>query len=293
MGSLGVSSFQQVYGALAADALGPGFKYYDEWQMAASLLRPGLQYTPDVAESLLREIAEKFVVVVKPHFQDELNPAPWNLTDAKAAGWVRELRHQVCPDDGSQLAVLRIQGHFQHGSFYRRYRDYIKKCIIRAPSDFRQTHFKPVLFGGERQHKSDRSSGLAMPRTVGQTPVAELVVYLRLGDKSEAGDTLITFASGFYDAVLAARRRDHASCWIVTNSVGDPRTQRLATQYDCAVQASTSYYSDWAALYLAPRTLVMAASTYVYWAALVGESTEVGVFACACPRAYARARWKG
>lgn len=270
-----------MYGALAADALGPRFKYYDEWQMAASLLRPGLQYTPDAAEPLLREKNEKFAVVVKPHFQDELNPTPWNLTDAKAAGWVRELRQQVCPpgdDDGDRLAVLRIQGHFQHGSFYRRYREYIQKCALRAPRDLRQTHFKPVLFGGDRPlYQLNRSSSAhrAASQPVGQTPVAELVVYLRLGDKSEAGDTLLTFASGFYDAVLAARRRDHASCWIVTNSVGDPRAQRLAVRYHCAVQASPSYYSDWAALYLAPRTLVMAASTYVYWAALVGASTEV------------------
>jgi hypothetical protein len=37
MGSVGVSSFQQVYGVLAADALGPRFAYYDEWPMAAGI----------------------------------------------------------------------------------------------------------------------------------------------------------------------------------------------------------------------------------------------------------------
>ena len=242
--------------------------------MAASLLRPGLQYTPDVAEPLLREKTDRSVVAVKPHFQNELETVPWNMTDDKAASWIHELREQVCPSDPNALAVMRIQGHFQHGSFYRRYREYIRRCIIRAPSDFRQTHFRPVLFNSEKHQLKDH--GKNPPPSTGRTSIADLVVYLRLGDKSEAGDTLITFESGFYDAVLTSLRRQHKSCWIVTNSVGDRRAQRLAGEYDCALQSSTSYYSDWAALYLAPKTLVMAASTYVYWAALVGNSTEVG-----------------
>jgi len=84
--------------------------------MAASLLRPGLQYTPDVAEPLLREKTDRSVVAVKPHFQNELETVPWNMTDDKAASWIHELREQVCPSDPNALAVMRIQGHFQHGS---------------------------------------------------------------------------------------------------------------------------------------------------------------------------------
>lgn len=45
---------QQVYGALLSDALGPRFAYWDEWPMAASLLRPGLQWAPDKAETMLK-----------------------------------------------------------------------------------------------------------------------------------------------------------------------------------------------------------------------------------------------
>lgn len=45
---------------------------------------------------------------------------------------------------------------------------------------------------------------------------ADLVVYLRLGDKSTAGDTLLTFQSGFYDIVLTQRRAYARSCVIVT-----------------------------------------------------------------------------
>ena len=54
-------------------------------------------------------------------------------------------------------------------------------------------------------------------------------------------------------------------CAPLQNTPGDKRAQAMATTYDCALQASTNYYSDWAAMYLAPRTLVMAASTYVYF----------------------------
>jgi hypothetical protein len=43
-----------VYGALLADAVGPRFAYWDEWPMAAGLLRPGLQWDPDAAAAFLQ-----------------------------------------------------------------------------------------------------------------------------------------------------------------------------------------------------------------------------------------------
>jgi hypothetical protein len=49
------------------------------------------------------------------------------------------------------------------------------------------------------------------------------------------------------------------------NSIHDSRAQELAASHDCELQTSGSYYSDWAALYLAPKVLVMAASTFVWW----------------------------
>jgi len=71
MGSLGVSSFQQVYGALLADAVGPRFAYWDEWPMAAKLLRPGIQHSPEVAEAILKEAESggTTAIVMKPQLQ--------------------------------------------------------------------------------------------------------------------------------------------------------------------------------------------------------------------------------
>ena len=95
MGSLGVSSFQQVYGALAADALGPGFKYYDEWQMAAGLLRPGVQHaykdnqlactpskqcTPKEVKEMGKDKTRH--TAMKPHIQNELKEEPWNMVSS-------------------------------------------------------------------------------------------------------------------------------------------------------------------------------------------------------------------
>jgi hypothetical protein len=39
---------------------------------------------------------------------------------------------------------------------------------------------------------------------------------LRLGDKSVAGDTTLTFDSGYYEAVLEKTRPKANTCWIVT-----------------------------------------------------------------------------
>jgi hypothetical protein len=52
--------------------------------------------------------------------------------------------------------------------------------------------------------------------------VADLVVYLRLGDKSVAGDTTLTFDSGYYEAVLEKTRPKANTCWIVTVCITIP-----------------------------------------------------------------------
>ena len=46
-----------------------------------------------------------------------------------------------------------------------------------------------------------------------------------------------------------------ASCWIVTVSPGDPRASELARRHNCLVQSST-YYSDYTLMLLAPRSEV-------------------------------------
>jgi hypothetical protein len=250
MGSIGVSSFQQVYGALAADALGPNFAYYDEWPAAASLLRPGLQHSPEVAKELLARSKRTEVVTARPTAQSELELAPWNMTDAMARKWVRSLRREVCHlrdplenveegqrDSPGSLWVMRIQGNYQHIAYFRRYREFIRRCVLRSSSDFLATHFHPIVATahGSTAHGSSlafsaprAATGLAAVRkgdeSVARTSdlpppaVPDLVVYLRLGDKAVAGDTLLTFESGYYDVVLRAKRKDHQRCWIVTVS---------------------------------------------------------------------------
>jgi len=291
MGSLGVSSFQQVYGALLADALGPQFQYWDEWQMASGLLRPGLQHTPDDAAALLEEAETRGLPAfpVKPTFQSELEQHPWNMSDAQAQEWVLEARNEVCHGEkrsGLDLHVVRVQGNFQHASFFRRYRTFIHSCVLRSAEDFARTFYRPEVTdvaleqmrkrrGKEDDDDGDDRGGGGVQSHPAVLQPADVVVYLRLGDKAVAGDTLLTFDSGYYDAVLTRVRPKHASCWIVTNTIRDKRAVAMALKYECELQSSGNYYSDWAALYMAPKVLVMAASTFVWWQALVGACQEV------------------
>lgn len=87
-----------------------------------------------------------------------------------------------------------------------------------------------------------------MPHAVQQTP-ATCVVYLRLGDKSNSGDTRLTFASGFYESVMDDLQRRQAcggSCWIVTQTPQEPRAVQMAKTYGCELVSSASGYADWA-----------------------------------------------
>ena len=56
--------------------------------------------------------------------------------------------------------------------------------------------------------------------------------------------------------MLTRIRPAHTLCWVVTGTIQDDRAQKLANDFDCLLQTSTSYYSDWATMYLAPKTLV-------------------------------------
>ena len=49
-------------------------------------------------------------------------------------------------------------------------------------------------------------------------------------------------------------RYSQATCWLVTVSPGDPRVVELARRHNCEVQSST-YYSDYTLMMLAPRCL--------------------------------------
>jgi hypothetical protein len=89
-------------------------------------------------------------------------------------------------------------------------------------------------------------------------------VYKKEEEKSQEGASKPSGPKLFTDLILIFRQ----------NSLSDPRCMRLATLYKCEMQASDSY-SDWAALYLTPGTLVMSASTYAYFPALIGNAKEV------------------
>lgn len=82
MGSLGVTSFQQIYGALAADALGPRFSYFDQWSHASYHLRPGLQIDRNEGLRLVQLFNERPMLgfSAKPTKQAELETKPWDMT---------------------------------------------------------------------------------------------------------------------------------------------------------------------------------------------------------------------
>ena len=114
-----------------------------------------------------------------------------------------------------------------------RYREFIHRCVLRSPRDFASTHYRPTVAAPHPRVTSGGGSSSGGERGHGELTAArvlppDLVVYLRLGDKAAAGDTIITFNSGYYQAVLSKIRPQHDACWIVTGSVQDPRAQALA-----------------------------------------------------------------
>jgi hypothetical protein len=168
--------------------------------------------------------------------------------------------------------MMRVQGHFQHAAYFRRYREFIQQCVLHSAADFRRVHYRPSL-----KRAIDLAAVPVKFQTVPMRRVplpADLVVYLRLGDKSEAGDTLLTFQSGYYDAVLSRIRNDHEECWVVTNSIAETRALDISAKFKCHLQTADSY-SDWTVFLLATRTVVMAASTFVYFPTLLGSAIEV------------------
>lgn len=118
-------------------------------------------------------------------------------------------------DSAGALWMMRVQGHFQHAAYFRRYREFIAHCVLRSPEHFRHNSFHPTVHGLEPKLTKDSPQRFHVVDRKARVP-ADLVVYLRLGDKAESGDTLLTFASGYYDRVLKEIRGRHSSCWIVT-----------------------------------------------------------------------------
>ena len=123
MGGLGVSLFQQVYGALVSDAIGSRAMYYetvkfDDAGNVDSVIKPALLQHADAPGMLLLEkhldLQGKWVH--PPHYQEVTEAASsWVMTKVKAKKWVREVRHGVCnsvdPGDEKNAADKLVDHH--------------------------------------------------------------------------------------------------------------------------------------------------------------------------------------
>ena len=270
MGNLGVTSFQVALTGIILDALGPTWSYYDDWPKMTKFLRTDRHVTKEKADEIRQRCNRK--ITISPTEQEDLALTPFNITDGS---WVRSIRERVCGASAAAstktktttlpCTVLKVQNHWQHAGFLFRYRRFLADAVFRTPQSLRKEYVDPrglvVVPPTDPFHETG--------------DVADLVVYLRLGDKIVAGDTLLTFASGYYKAVLDVKRPVARRCWIVTQTPGEPRARYLAEMYQCSLVSSPSQYTDWTLLLLAPKVLVMAASTFVYFQALIGAATEV------------------
>ena len=221
MGSLGVSSFQMVAGVLLADAIGPGYRFHDEWygpgRATDGVLQLGVQPTLEAANAMIADRASR-QVTIRPTLQAELETAPWTMNATSAAAWVDDLRDVVCGGSGggggkgrgrrgsggggggggggnATTTIVKMLAHWQHASYFHRYRDFIKAEVLRTSKDLRRAYFEPLIHpldGGARPSAANAPLHFTLP---------EILCYMRLGDKRDAGDTALTFTSGFYDAV--------------------------------------------------------------------------------------------
>jgi len=269
MGDLGVTSFQVAVQEMVRDALGPSWQSYDDWPRMAQFLTTKKEprwvgsVSDDEANAMRKECKRK--VTISPFGQEAVGLAPFNITGGE---WVKVIREQVCgsvPDnfEDSPCAVVKIQGHWQHAAFFYRYRAFLARSVFRSPESLRQEYVLGLTGTSDEVPKAFSGE------------VAELVVYLRLGDKAIAGDTVLTFSSGYFDAVLDEVRTQHKTCWIVTQTPKEPRAKSLASRHRCSLVSSPKQYTDWTLMLTAPKTLVMAASTFVYFQALIGAATTV------------------
>jgi len=88
-----------------------------------------------------------------------------------------------------------VLGHFEHSQYFLRYKNSIKACVLHdLTTELRPHYYRPEV---ERSNPNRLGSKTSVQLGVNVDP-AYLVVYFRLGDKSLAGDVLLTFESGYY-----------------------------------------------------------------------------------------------
>lgn len=79
--------------------------------------------------------------------------------------------------------MKRVQGHFQHAAYFRRYKDFIRNCVLKSPEQIRLDHYRPFT------KTLDKEADLSLPENPHFDSVkvprasspADLVVYIRLG----------------------------------------------------------------------------------------------------------------
>ena len=104
--------------------LGPGFRYYDEWPVAAGLLQPGVQPSAEIAEGM-KANAQAVKLYLNPTPQSDLDMQPWNITSAdSAADFFDSMRTKVCGKGAERRAkrvyLINLRGHFQHMGYLHR-----------------------------------------------------------------------------------------------------------------------------------------------------------------------------
>ena len=145
----------------------------------------GVQAELDAANAMIADRLAR-QVTIRPTRQAELETAPWTMNNTSAAAWVDELREAVCGGGGRKkgrggggggggnvdshgsnvsgrglgsiggnniTTIVRMLGHWQHTSYFLRYREFIRNEVLRTKQDLRRAYYEPLLHpldGGAR-----------------------------------------------------------------------------------------------------------------------------------------------
>lgn len=112
------------------------------------------------------------------------------------------------------------------------YRTFIRERILRAGAELSARYYRPTLknFDGTNPPKKLRNDLTGVTPSP-PPPPPDVAVYLRLGNKVEAGDVALLAKSGYYEHVLGRLRggagsNQSAVCWIVTQTSTHPLVVR-------------------------------------------------------------------
>ena len=141
------------------------------------------------------------------------------------ACYVRCTPIDACPEPHLPNTDTRYRLHWQHAALFTPYRAFIREHIIRDRAELSALYYRPTLkkSDGTNPPKKLRNNLLV---GVPPPPPPDVAVYLRLGNKIEAGDVVLLARSGYYEHVLGRLRGGAGStqlvCWIVTQTSTHP-----------------------------------------------------------------------